>query len=341
MLSRSDMIMTPTPRTYSQAGVDIQKEDKVIKNLAQQIKHQREGRGRPITKIGHYSGLIDMGDYALALTTDGVGSKILIANHMRRWNTIGIDCIAMNVNDLIAIGAEPLAFVDYLAMEKPDEGIAAEIGAGLNEGARIANITVVGGETATLPDIVRGLDLAGTCVGMVPKDRIITGEKIDIGDAIVGLPSSGIHSNGLTLARKIIEESSYTYFDYCPFDSSKTIGEELLTPTRIYTEILSVLDKFPVHGLAHITGSGLLKLRRLTDMGFDIRTPLDPQPIFEFLQDVGGVSTEEMYRTFNMGMGFIIVTSMGHAQGMAEMLGGKTVGEITDSGIKVHDIDIG
>jgi phosphoribosylformylglycinamidine cyclo-ligase len=330
--------MMHQPRTYAQAGVDIQDEDKAVRNLIRQIKHQREGIGAPLTEIGHYSGLIDMGDYALAITTDGVGTKILIANHMRRWDTIGIDCIAMNVNDLITIGAEPLAFVDYLAMDKPDENIAAEIGVGLDEGARLANISIVGGETATIPDIVRGLDLAGTCVGMVPKDRIITGENIDIGDAIVGLPSSGIHSNGLTLARKIVDTSSYTYFDYCPFDSSRTIGNDLLTPTRIYSEVLSVLDRYMVHGMAHITGSGLLNLRRLTDLGFDIRTPLEPQPIFKFLQEIGGVSTEEMYRTFNMGMGFMIVTPMEHAHGMAEMLDGQVVGEIVDSAITVQNM---
>ena len=243
--------------TYADSGVDIAKEEKTVKTLIEKLSYVRKGIGAPLTGIGHYAGLLDFGEYALALTTDGVGSKVLIANEMQRWNTVGIDCIAMNVNDLLAIGAEPVAFVDYLAVEKHEEGFAAQIGEGLVKGAEISRMSIVGGETATLPGIIKGFDLAGTCLGIVRKDQIVEGGKVSVGDVIVGIPSSGIHSNGYTLVRKIIEESGYSYHDPCPYDSSKTIGDELLTPTRIYIEILDVLNAFEDHALAHITGSGL------------------------------------------------------------------------------------
>ena len=155
--------------TYAQSGVDINLEERAIKKLSGSITYKRTGFGAPLTDIGHYAGLIEFGEHALALTTDGVGSKILIANIMQRWNTIGIDCIAMNVNDLLAIGAEPLSFVDYLAIGRPDEKIMAQIGEGLSMGAQLSRMTIVGGETATLPEIVNGFDLAGTCLGAIKK----------------------------------------------------------------------------------------------------------------------------------------------------------------------------
>lgn len=259
---------------------------------------------------------------------------------MQRWNTVGIDCIAMNVNDLLAIGAEPVAFVDYLALEKHEEGFAAQIGEGLVKGAEISRMSIVGGETATLPEIIKGFDLAGTCLGIVRKDEIVEGEKVRVGDVIVGVPSTGVHSNGYTLVRKIIEESKYSYHDPCPYDNSKMIGDELLTPTRIYIEILDVLKACEVHGLAHITGSGLLKLRRVTKLGFDFYDPLEPQDIFKFLQKEGGVEDLEMYRTFNMGMGFLVILPEKDAAKAAEITGGKIVGKIVESGIRVKDLVI-
>ena len=273
--------------TYAKAGVDIEKENLAIAALAKQLTFKRKGIGAPITDVGHYAGLIEFGDYALALTTDGVGSKVLIANEMKRWNTIGIDCIAMNVNDLLAMGIEPLAFVDYIAIHEPNNDVMRQIGEGLAKGAEISRMTIVGGETATLPDIIRGFDLAGTCLGMVKKDRIITGEHIEIGDAIVGIPSNGVHSNGYSLVRRIIKDSGHSYNDPFPYNEDTTIGDELLMPTRIYMEILDAAKKFDIHGLAHITGSGLMKLHRVTKLGFDISDPLEPQPIFRFLQDKG------------------------------------------------------
>ena len=326
--------------TYAKAGVDIEKENRAIAALAKQLTYKRKGRGAPLTDVGHYAGLIDFGEYALALTTDGVGSKVLIANEMKRWNTVGIDCIAMNVNDLLAMGIEPLAFVDYIAISEPNEELMRQIGEGLAKGAEISRMSIVGGETATLPDIINGFDLAGTCLGMVKKDSIITGERIEIGDAIIGLPSSGVHSNGYSLVRKIIKESGYSYHDPFPYNKDTTIGDELLIPTRIYMEILDAARDFDIHGLAHITGSGLLKLHRITKYGFDITDPLEPQPIFRFLQEEGGVDEVEMYRTFNMGMGFVAVLPESEAREASKMLGGEVVGEIVDKGIFVEGMEI-
>jgi phosphoribosylformylglycinamidine cyclo-ligase len=326
--------------TYAKAGVDIEKENRAISALAKQLTYKRKGLGAPLTEVGHYAGLIDFGEYALALTTDGVGSKVIIANEMKRWNTVGIDCIAMNVNDLLAMGVEPLAFVDYIAISKPDEEIMRQIGEGLAKGAEISRITIVGGETATLPDIISGFDLAGTCLGMVKKDSIVTGEHMEIGDAVIGLPSNGVHSNGYSLVRKIIKNSGYSYQDLFPCNKDTTIGDELLIPTRIYMEILDAIRDFDIHGLAHITGSGLMKLHRITKYGFDITDPLEPQPIFQFLQEEGEVDKVEMYKTFNMGMGFVAVLPQSEANEASRMLGGKIVGEIVNEGIFVDGMKI-
>ena len=326
--------------TYAKSGVDIIKENKAISALAKQLTFKRKGLGAPLSDVGHYAGLIDFGEYALALATDGVGSKILIANEMKRWNTIGIDCFAMNVNDLLAMGIEPIAFVDYIAIDESDDDLMRQIGEGLAKGAEISRSSIVGGETATLPDIVNGFDLAGTSLGMVKKDRIITGERIEVGDAIIGLPSSGVHSNGYTLVRRIIKDSGYSYHDPFPYNKDTTIGDELLIPTVIYMGILDAVEKFDIHGLAHITGSGLLKLHRVTEYGLDFNNPIEPQPIFRFLQEEGGVEDLEMYKTFNMGMGFVVVLPKSQAQEAAKMLGGKIVGEIIDSGIFVNGMEI-
>ena len=326
--------------TYAKSGVDIEKENKAIAALANQLTYKRTGIGAPLTDVGHYAGLIDFGEYALALTTDGVGSKVIIANEMKRWNTVGIDCIAMNVNDLLAMGIEPLAFVDYIAIGEPDNEIMRQIGEGLAKGAEISRMTIVGGETATLPDVIKGFDLAGTCMGMVKKDRIITGERIQVGDAIVGLPSSGVHSNGYSLVRKIIDDAGYSYPNPFPCNTDTTIGDELLIPTRIYMEVLDAVNCFDIHGLAHITGSGLMKLHRVTKCGFDISDPLPSQPIFRFLQEEGEVEDVEMYKTFNMGMGFVVVLSQEEADDAAKMMGGKVVGEIIEEGIFVEGIEI-
>ena len=297
--------------TYAESGVDIKKEEEAIKGMLSSIKSQRKGIGKPLG--GHYAGMIEFGEYALVLCTDGVGSKVKIASELKKWDTVGIDCIAMNVNDAICVGAEPLAFVDYLAIDDPKPEITKEIGKGLEKGAKLSNISIIGGETASLPEVVNGFDLAGTCLAVVKKNKIITGKSIVPGDVIIGLEGSGIHSNGYTLARKVIERSNLSYKDKFPdgFYPGKTIGEVLLTPTRIYVkEIVELLKKVKVHGLAHITGGGLRNLPRLNKkVKFVIEDPFELQPIFKFLKKYGNIDNKEMYQTFNMGMGFAVVVS--------------------------------
>jgi phosphoribosylformylglycinamidine cyclo-ligase len=219
----------------------------------------------------------------------------------------------MNVNDAICVGAEPLAFVDYLAIDDPKPEITKEIGKGLQKGSELSNISIIGGETASLPEIVNGFDLAGTCLGYTKKDEIITGEKIVEGDIIIGLESNGLHSNGYTLVRKIIENSFLSYYDEFPdgIYPNRKIGEVLLNPTRIYVkEILDLLKSIKPHGLAHITGGGVRNLLRLNKkVKFIIEDIFDPQSIFSFIQKQGNILDKEMYQTFNMGMGFVIIVS--------------------------------
>jgi len=297
--------------TYAESGVDIEKEERAIKGILSNIKSQRKGVGKPLG--GHYAGMIEFGEYALVLCTDGVGSKVEIASKLKKWDTIGIDCIAMNVNDAICVGAEPLAFVDYLAIDDPKPEVTKEIGKGLAKGAEMSNISIIGGETASLPEVINGFDLAGTCLAYVKKSDIVTGEKIVTGDAIIGIASSGIHSNGYTLARKVIKHSNLSFTDKFPdgFYPDETIGEVLLTPTNIYVkEIVELLKKVNVHGVSHITGGGLRNLPRLNkNVKFVIDEPFEPQPIFKFLQKYGNIEDKEMYKTFNMGMGLAIIVS--------------------------------
>ena len=289
---------------YKDAGVDIDLEATAIKSLISNLTYRRKGSCTMMGGVGHFAGLIDFGEHALAMTTDGVGTKMLVADRMEDWSTVGIDCVAMNVNDLYVMNMEPIAFVDYIATDKLSVEKMAQIGTGLNEGAKLANIDIVGGETASLRGLVNGLDLAGTCLGMQKKDRIITGEKILPGDTIIGVPSTGVHSNGLSLARSVVEK--YAGYDK-KMKSGKTFGEELLIPTRIYHESLKVAATCTVHGMCHVTGGGLLNFNRLSGYGFRFDTPITPPQIFSWIQKAGDITSAEMYRTFNMGMGFAYV----------------------------------
>jgi phosphoribosylformylglycinamidine cyclo-ligase len=308
--------------TYKESGVDIDQEESAIKELLSQITVKRTGIGKPLG--GHYAGMISFGKFALVLCTDGVGSKVLLATRMKKWDTVGIDCVAMNVNDAICMGAEPLAFVDYLALDNPDPLLTKEIGKGLQDAAQMSNISIIGGETASLPEIINGFDLAGTCLAYVEKENIITGENIEVGDGIIGLESSGLHSNGFTLARRIIMESNLDFDDTFPngLYKGKKIGEVLLTPTQIYVkEIIALIKQVKVHGLAHITGGGLRNLIRLKkDVQFVLTDPIKPLPIFSFLQQEADVDTKEMYQTFNMGMGFCIIVGKGMIEKTLDIL---------------------
>ena len=325
----------PNEMTYAKAGVDIDKKSDSIAALVKHLAFRREGLGAPLEIGEHFTGLIDFGDMALTLCTDGVGTKLIVANEMRKWDTIGIDCIAMNVNDTICVGAEPVAFVDYIAIDRPNAEITSQIGDGLETGARKANVTIVGGEVAVLPEIVNGFDLAGTCMGAVRKDRIVSGDDIHPGDSLIGLASTGVHSNGLTLARKIIEANELAMKDKIG-RLPREIGIELLEPTEIYVrQVLELLDDFRITGMANITGGGLRNLLRLKNgIGFEIDDPMLPSPIFDVLQDLGGVSDKEMYQTFNMGMGFSIVAPEDDASGIVGRLGNgaKVIGRAIEGG---------
>jgi phosphoribosylformylglycinamidine cyclo-ligase len=323
----------PKGMTYAKAGVDIDRKSSSIAALVKRLSYRRKGMGRPIDLPGHFTGLIDFGDHALTLCTDGVGTKLLVAEALNKWDTVGIDCIAMNVNDTICVGAEPLAFVDYIAIDKPNEKVTSEVGKGLEAGAEMSNMTIVGGEIAVLPDVVNGLDLAGTCLGMVEKKRIITGASIAAGDALIGFPSSGVHSNGLTLARKVFEKQGLGYEDKIA-GLRMSIGLELLEPTTIYVrQVLKLLKKFRVHGMANITGGGLRNLIRLKKgIGFEIDDPMRPQPIFGVMQRLGGISDQEMYQIFNMGMGFSLVVRNEDAKSVVRAApGARIVGHAVKS----------
>lgn len=312
----------PKGMTYAKAGVDIDKKSGSISALVGHLRYKRRGIGRPIDLPGHFTGLIDFGEYALTLCTDGVGTKLLVADALKKWDTVGIDCIAMNVNDTICVGSEPVAFVDYIAIDRPNPRITSEIGKGLEKGARLSNLTIVGGEVAVLPELIRGFDLAGTCLGMVRKDRIITGDAIRPGDAVVGLPSSGIHSNGLTLARRIFEANGVGYKDRVK-GLARPVGLELLEPTKIYVrQILGLIEQFDVHGMANMTGGGLRNLIRLKKgIGFELSDLMKPHSIFQVMQELGKVSDREMYQTFNMGTGYCIVVSDSDASAVAKAAG--------------------
>ncbi|MFL2944329.1 MAG: phosphoribosylformylglycinamidine cyclo-ligase [Candidatus Poseidoniales archaeon] len=297
--------------TYSEAGVDIDASERATEALIAQIKGvNRKGDGEAIKLDNGFAGLVKLGDGALAMCTDGVGSKILLAEEMDSIHTVGIDCVAMNTNDLICVGAEPLSFVDYVALDKPDEKLMAKIGMGLAEGCKQSNCTLSGGETAILPELVHGFDIAGTSVGYVKQDKIIDGTRITEGDVLIGLKSSGPHSNGYTLIRKL-------------FDGDKELGKKLVEPTRIYVkEVMALIKQMNVHGIAHITGGGLDNISRINDnYQYVIDNPLPVPSVFDWLQEKGSIETKEMYRTFNMGMGMIIIVDKKDAEKSVSILG--------------------
>ncbi len=330
--------------TYAKAGVDIERKSKAISSLVDHLRYRRQGKGRVIDIKGQFTALIDFEGWVLTLCTDGVGTKLLIAEELDKWDTVGIDCMAMNVNDTICVGAEPMAFVDYIAIDRPDERVTSEIGIGLEKAAELANVDIVGGEIAVLPEIVKGVDLSGSALGFLTKDRLVTGADVQVGDAIIGLRSSGVHSNGLTLARKVLEGADVGLDQ--KFDRlGGSIGQELLRPTTIYVrDVMRMLDKVKPTGMVDITGGGLKNFVRLKkDVMFSIDDPIGPQPIFETVQELGGVSDAEMYRTFNMGMGFAIVLRQADVADALRALGhdAKVVGQVTKgSGCGIPELSV-
>jgi len=307
----------PRPRmTYARAGVDIDKVSRAHRAIARKLERTfrtRRGKiGRPIFPIGHYAGLVDIGhDKVLSLHTDNVGTKMIIAHMMRKFDTVGIDCVAMCANDLICTGSEPVAFLDHISLASPDHTIVGQIADGIAKGAEEAGMAVVGGETAITPDLLQGQvgDLIGMAIGICSRRELVLGDKVRRGDTLVGVASSGIHSNGLTLARKVLLKT-HRLGERVP-GLGRTLGQELLEPTRIYVKpVLELLRKSEVHGLAHITGGAFSKLDRIVSqakLGATLEE-LPPLPeIFRLIQKTGHVSEPEMYRTFNMGVGLIAV----------------------------------
>ena len=257
---------------------------------------------------GHYASVLRLDDGAgLALSTDTVGTKMIVAERLGRYDTIGIDCVAMNVNDVICVGAEPIAMLDFILTERADPAICEQLGIGLARGAELAGIEIPGGEIAQVADVVSGHELGGTCVGLVDLDAIVTGAAVEPGDPVIGLPSSGLHSNGYTLARKALAD--------VPLDDGRLgrpLGDVLLEPTEIYVRPVLELLRSPVdvRGLVHITGDGLNNLLRLeAKVGYEIDDPLPVPPVFDLIQELGRISDGEMHEVFNMGCGFCCVVA--------------------------------
>ena len=309
--------------TYAETGVDIEASEAATAALVGAVGEFE----------GDFAGLVDIGDRYLALATDGVGTKLLVAEALDDYSTIGIDCIAMNANDLIAAGVTPVAFVDYLAIDEPDDDTAEDVGKGLATGAERADVALVGGETAVMPEVITGLDLAGACAGLATDDELFDGSA-RAGDALVGVPSSGIHSNGLTLAREAATRR-HDYTDPFPGDPDRTIGEVLLEPTRIYRDVLEPLHAAETHAAAHVTGGGWTNLSRMGEFRYVIDDPFDPQSVFEFVQSEGSVSDEEMYRTFNMGTGFVAALPADDAETVVERVDDARIVGSVESGASV------
>jgi phosphoribosylformylglycinamidine cyclo-ligase len=316
--------------TYKQAGVDIEAGYEVVRR----IKKMAKG-------IGLFGGLYPFGKQYLVGATDGVGTKLKLAFMLNKHHTIGIDLVAMNVDDVVAMGAKPLFFLDYIALQKVDPHLVEKIIKGIVEGCRISGVDLVGGETAELSDMYQKgeYDLAGFAVGVVDKDKVINGSKIREGDKIIGLASSGLHSNGYTLARKVIFEQTQIR----PKDKldgfDRGIGEVLLTPTRIYAPLLlELIKKFKIKAMAHITGGGIPEnLSRVIPAKRQAVIELNSWPIpkiFRLIQRLGEVDHEEMYKTFNMGIGMILVVDAKESEKLLKYLAKKKetaypIGEIS------------
>ncbi|HUH99637.1 MAG TPA: phosphoribosylformylglycinamidine cyclo-ligase [Nitrososphaerales archaeon] len=331
---------------YARAGVDVGKVRAIQGSLASVFSSTfatRRGKfGEPAIAIGHYAGLIDIGGgKLLAMHTDGVGTKVLIAQEMHKFETIGVDCVAMTVNDLICLGCEPVALLDYIALEKENEGLVTQLSKGLVSASKEAGAAIVGGETAIVGDLLKGVggngfDLVSMGVGVVDKGRVIDGSAIGEHDAVIGIESTGLHSNGYTLARRIAEGLPLDE----PIDElGESLGDALLRPTRIYVEpTLEAVRRHEVHGIAHITGGAFTKLTRLVPsrrLQFDLGGlgARDAPPIFRFLQRRGRLSAAEAFKTFNMGVGLCLVAPRSEVEAILRTyrkrgFDGRTIGSM-------------
>ncbi len=316
--------------TYADAGVNIDRANELVRNIKSIAG--RTPRSGVMGEIGGFGGLFSLNlsnleRPVLVSSTDGVGTKLKIAFMMDKHDTIGIDLVAMSVNDVIVQGAKPLFFLDYLAMGRLRNEVATDIVNGVGEGCRQANCALIGGETAEMPGIYQDneYDLAGFAVGIVDDAKIIDGSEIHVGHKLIGIASSGLHSNGYSLVRKICFDVLKLSVDSYVPELGKTLGEELLTPTRIYSEtILRLIRDIPVHGLAHITGGGISEnIVRVIPKTCKVQIHAgswDIPPVFKLLQEAGGVTDIEMMRTFNNGIGMIAVVPDSVAQEVLERL---------------------
>jgi phosphoribosylformylglycinamidine cyclo-ligase len=332
-----------TDSAYARAGVDQTTSGSAVRALVEVLATiDTERPGRAALGSGHYANVLRLDDKrGLALSTDSVGSKVIVCEQLGRFDTIGIDLIGMNANDVVCVGADPIALLDYIAVERPDPEMLEQIGIGLKAGAEQAQLEIPGGELAVLPDLIRGhpspsgFDLVGFCVGLVDLDAIVTGATIEPGDAIVGIPSSGIHSNGLSLARRVLPDLDERV-------GGATVGDLLLEPTVIYVRAVRELlaSDVDVRGLAHITGEGFLNLLRLeAEVGYAIDSPLPVPAVFDLIADRGAVEPAELYEVFNMGCGFCCVVPPADAERAVALLaqrhpGTAVIGRATaDAGV--------
>jgi len=335
---------------YAQSGVDTAAADRGVAALVEVLRSIDLGRpSRTVPLPGHFAAVLKVSPgLGLALATDGVGSKLIVAEQTGRYDTVGIDCVAMNVNDVVCVGAEPIALLDYLAVEQAEPEVMRLIAVGLRRGAELAGVEIPGGEVAVLPELIRGhpsphgFDLTAACVGTVALDAIVTGAECRPGDALIGVPSSGLHSNGYSLARSAL--GSLSLDDRPAALGGASVADVLLEPTVIYVRAaLDLLGSgLRVHGLAHITGGGLLNLTRLNDgIGFEVTDPLPVPPVFGLIQELGGVSEAEMWEVFNMGCGFCAVVPDPAASAAAALLaahhpGARRIGRVTDRAGRVE-----
>ena len=320
---------------YARAGVSQSGAEAAVDALLASLSRIETGKpSRNVPLPGHYASVLRIAEgQGIAFGADGVGTKMVLAERMGRFDTVGIDCIAMCVNDLVCVGAEPIALVDTILCRDADPGVIGQIGVGLRAGAEQAGIEIPGGEIAQVGDVVSGWELSASAIGLVPLEGIITGAEIAAGDVLVGMPSSGLHSNGYTLARKAVAD--------VPLDDERLgrpLGEVLLEPTVIYVRALLELigSDVAVHGLAHITGDGVNNLLRLSrEVGYEITDPLPVPPVFDLIAELGGVEEAEMHEVFNMGCGMIAVVPGADAEAAVAMLaahhpGTRHIGRVSD-----------
>lgn len=345
---------------YAAAGVDEEREQAAFASVMRPHLESTAIRRSGVEVLagigsGHFASVLGLaGGQRVAVTTDGVGTKILLARRLASYHSVGIDCVANNVNDLICLGADPIALVDYIAIDSPDERVLGELARGMADGANQAGVAIVGGEIAQVEDMLASrdeessepmFDLVGTAIGVVPEGhQLMDGSAVAAGDVIVGVASSGLHSNGYSLARRVLGDEPLS----TTLAGGRTLGEALLAPTRVYVEAVRSLWRsgVEVHGIVHISGGGLLNLTRLVarDVSYRLDSLNPPPEIFAHIAQRGSVSPAEMHATFNMGMGMAVVVPPGAADSTISAIAAAgeaaiVVGRVTsgDGAVEIPD----